>query len=41
MKTQETTTSRPMKKITVRKAGPVRLTANANTLYAPFSCWPF
>ncbi|SCF28150.1 hypothetical protein GA0070216_108166 [Micromonospora matsumotoense] len=41
MNTQDVKAVRPMKKITVRKAGSVRLTANANSLYAPFSCWPF
>ncbi len=29
---------RPMKKVAVRKAGPVRLTAAANALYIPWDC---
>jgi hypothetical protein len=32
---------RPVKKVLVRKAGPVRLTAAANAAYMPWECiWP-
>jgi hypothetical protein len=33
-----TTTERPLKKVVIRKAGPVRLTAAASPLYASPSC---
>ncbi|WBB80073.1 hypothetical protein O7606_01350 [Micromonospora sp. WMMD882] len=39
-KTPETQ-AKPMKKVTVRKAGPVRLTTTSNALYIPFTCFPF
>jgi hypothetical protein len=32
--------ARPAKKIVVRKAGPVRLTASANAAYIPWMCLP-
>ena len=33
--------ARPAKKVVVRKAGPVRLTADANAAYIPWMCLPF
>ncbi|WP_254909987.1 hypothetical protein [Micromonospora sp. NBS 11-29] len=36
--TKVTKTERPMKKVAVRKAGPVRLTAAANAAYIPWDC---